>query len=97
MGIVFVKAALLHGLLFDRKRLPSALVSQKFGPQTKNPNWLWHYTTLPEEVHEDGHDIPDTLEPPPIYNDNEVCVCWLHNMTTKQIQHMEVCENSVWE
>ena len=31
------------------------------------------------------------------YNDNEACVSWTHNMTTRQIRHMEMRENSVRE
>ena len=42
-----------------------------------------------------GHDIPYTLEPSQVYNDNEACVCWSQNMTTKQIWHMEMRKNSV--
>ncbi len=40
-------------------------------------------------------DISDTLSPFPIYNNNEVCIQWSHNMTTKQTPHMEIHENAV--
>jgi hypothetical protein len=52
---------------------------------------------LANSVHESGQDISDTLSPSPIYNDNEACVQWSHNMTTKQIQHMEMRKNTVRE
>ena len=44
-----------------------------------------------------GRDISDTLEPSPVYNDNEACIRWSHNTTTKQIWHIEMHENSVCE
>ncbi len=52
---------------------------------------------LAGSVHKGGHNIPYTLEPSPIYNDKEACVCWLHNMITKQIWHVKMHENSVCE
>jgi hypothetical protein len=30
-----------------------------------------------------------------IYNDNDSCIWWSHNMTSKAVQHIELCENSV--
>jgi hypothetical protein len=50
---------------------------------------------LAGSIQDNGLDIPDTLKPSPVYNDNEACVPWSHNMTTKQIRHMEMHENSV--
>ena len=44
-----------------------------------------------------GHDIVDTEATSPLYNDNESCVKWSHNMTTKQIRHMEMRKNAVRE
>jgi hypothetical protein len=37
------------------------------------------------------------VEASPLYNDNESCIKWSHNMTTKQIHHMEMRENAVRE
>jgi len=52
---------------------------------------------LADAVREGGHDIADTAVASPLYNDNESCVKWSHNMTTKQIRHMEMRENAVRE
>lgn len=52
---------------------------------------------LAEVVRTSGHDIVDTIAASPLYNDNESCVKWSHNMTSKQIRHMEMRENSVRE
>ncbi len=32
-----------------------------------------------------------------IYNDNEACVCWTHNLTTKGLRHIQIRENAVRE
>ncbi len=32
-----------------------------------------------------------------VYNDNEACVCWSHNMTTKGLRHIQIRENAVRE
>jgi hypothetical protein len=52
---------------------------------------------LADAVREGGYDIADTAAASPLYNDNESCVKWSHNMTTKQIRHMEMRENAVRE
>ncbi len=52
---------------------------------------------LAGSIRDNCHDISDTLETSLLYNDNEACVRWSQNMTTKQICHMEMRENSVCE
>jgi hypothetical protein len=54
---------------------------------------------LANNVWKNGYDIVDMAEASPlyIYNDNELCVNWSHNMTRKQICHMEMCKNAVCE
>jgi hypothetical protein len=52
---------------------------------------------LADDVRKNGYDIVDTAEASPLYNDNESCVKWSHNMTTKQICHMEMRKNAVPE
>jgi hypothetical protein len=52
---------------------------------------------LANRVRKSRHDISDTLSPSPVYNNNEACGQWSHNMTTKQIRHMKMCANAVHE
>jgi hypothetical protein len=52
---------------------------------------------LAESVCSSGFAIPDTTAMSPLYNDNESCVRWSHNMTMKQIRHMEMRENVLHE
>ena len=44
-----------------------------------------------------GVPLTDTDAPTPVHNDNEACVQWCHNMTSKSTNHMEMWENSVRE
>ncbi len=52
---------------------------------------------LANDVRKKGYDIVDTAEASPLYNDNESCIKWSHNMTMKQIRHMEMRKNAVCE
>ena len=52
---------------------------------------------LANDVRTNGHDIVDTAEASLLFIDNELCIKWSHNMTTKQIRHMEMQENAVRE
>ena len=40
---------------------------------------------LAKSIRNSGFAIPDTTATSPLYNDNESCVRWSHNITTKQI------------
>ena len=44
-----------------------------------------------------GVSIADLDGSSAIYNDNEACVAWSHNMTSKAVRHMELRENSIRE
>ncbi len=52
---------------------------------------------LADNIWKNGYDIVDTAEASPLYNDNELCVKWSHNMTPKQICHMVMRKNAVCE
>ncbi len=44
---------------------------------------------------ESGHNLHDVDAATTLYNDNEACIKWSHNMTTKGTRHIELWENSV--
>jgi hypothetical protein len=46
---------------------------------------------------ESGFRITDKNQPTILYNDNDACVRWCHNMTSKAARHIELCKNSVCE
>jgi hypothetical protein len=46
---------------------------------------------------ESGHDISDVASPTLLFNDNNACVKWSYNMTSKAARHIELRENSIRE
>ena len=44
-----------------------------------------------------GYPINDTDIATPLYNDNDACVRWYHNLTTKGNRHIEHRENATPE
>jgi hypothetical protein len=46
---------------------------------------------------ESGHTLTDPDSPTLLYNDNDACVKWSYNMTSKAAHHIELRKNSVWE
>jgi hypothetical protein len=52
---------------------------------------------LSRSVSNSGHTIDDLSSPTLLYNDNDACVKWLHNMTSKAAHHIELHENSIRE
>ena len=55
------------------------------------------FRNLCRSVSEAGYVIPDSEAPTVLYNDNEACVKWSYNMTSKAARHIELRDNSVRE
>jgi hypothetical protein len=53
-------------------------------------NMIEHLSSL-------GYPITDATRPTILYNDNDACVKWRHNMTTKGNRHIENRENATRE
>ena len=52
---------------------------------------------LIESMIANGYELNDLDEPTEVFNDNESCVAWAHNMTSKRIRHMSLKDNAVRE
>ena len=55
------------------------------------------FRNLSRSVSDAGYNIPDVDALTLIYNDNDACVKWSYNMTSKAAWHIELRENSVRE
>jgi hypothetical protein len=44
-----------------------------------------------------GHHLSDSDSSTILYNDNDACIKWLYDITSKAARHLELRENSVWE
>ncbi len=92
----FVRAGLSHGLLFVRSVHLSVCAKLKFVRQTRSWNCWWGSVISPTTFGRMDM-ILLTRQRLHLYNDNESCVKWSHNMTMKQICHMEMRKNAVCE
>jgi hypothetical protein len=55
------------------------------------------FCTLSRSISGAGYTLPHIDSPTVLYNDNDVCVKWSYNMTSKAAQHIKLCKNSIWE
>ena len=42
-------------------------------------------------------NLPNATTTTPIYNDNQACVMWAHNNTSKGLRHIQIRENAMRE
>ncbi len=52
------------------------------------------FRNLSHSVSESSHTIDGLSSPMVVYNNNDACVKWLHNMTSKAAHHIKLRENS---
>jgi hypothetical protein len=53
-------------------------------------NMILHLTSL-------GYPITDATTATPVYNNNDACMKWCHNLTTKGNCHVKHCKNATCE
>ncbi len=53
------------------------------------------FRNLSCSVFDAGYTHSDIKAPTVLNNDNDVCVKWSYNMTSKSARHIELCKNSV--
>jgi hypothetical protein len=55
------------------------------------------FRNLRQSVSKSGQSLSNIDSPTLLFNDNDTCVRWLHNMTSKAAQHIKLRENSICE
>jgi hypothetical protein len=55
------------------------------------------FRNLSRSVSKSSHTTDGLFSPAVLYNDNDACVKWLHNMTSKVARRIKLHENSIWE
>jgi hypothetical protein len=55
------------------------------------------FRNICQSMVDSGHNLQDILSPTLLFNDNDTCVKWLYNMTSKAARHIDLRENSVRE
>jgi hypothetical protein len=96
-GIIFRQGGPIAWIAIRQERTSLSSCEAEIRATNEVSKLLMGIRNLAESVRTSGFVIPDTTEASPLYNDNESCVRWSHNMTTKQIRHMEMRENAVRE
>jgi hypothetical protein len=96
-GIVFRQGGPIAWTAVRQERTSLSLCKAEIHATNEVSKLLMGICHHADDVRMNGHDIVDTVEASPLYNYNELCIKWSHNMTTKQIRHMEMQENAVRE
>ena len=55
------------------------------------------FCNICQSMVDSGHNLQDIVSPTLLFNDNEACIKWSYNMTSKAARHIELRENSVRE
>jgi hypothetical protein len=55
------------------------------------------FRNLCRSISDSGHSLSDIDCPTILMNDNDACVQWSHNMTSKAARHIELRKNLIWE
>ena len=96
-GIIFRQGGPIAWIAVRQERTSLSLCEAEIRATNEVSKLLMSVRNLANAVCVGGHTIVDTTDASPLYNDNESCVRWSRNMTTKQIRHMEMRENAVRE
>ena len=96
-GIIFHQGGPIAWIAVHQERTSLSSCEAEIYATNEIDKMLMALCHLAGSLRENGRNIPDTLKLSPVYNNNDPCVWWAHNMTTKQIWHVEMCKNLVRE
>ncbi len=82
-GIIFRQGGLIAWIAVRQERTSLNFCEDEIHTTNEVSKLLMGICNLSESVHSSGFDIPDTTATSPLYNDNEYCIRWSHNMTMK--------------
>ena len=96
-GIIFKNGGPLGWLGERQERTSLSSCEAEIRATNATSKKVVDFRNLTRSVTEAGHIIPDSDAPTVLYNDNEACVRWSYNMTSKAARHIELRDNSVRE
>ncbi len=94
-GIIFCQGGPLVWIAVHQECTSLSSCKAEIRATNKVSKLLMSIRNLADSVWDNGHNILDTTSASPLYNNNESCVRWSHNLMTKQIWHMEMWENAI--
>jgi hypothetical protein len=96
-GIIFKNSGLLGWLGKQQERTSLSSCEAEIRATYATSKKVVNFQNLSRSVSESGHKIEVLSSPMLLYNENDACVKWSHNMTSKAACHIELRENSIWE
>jgi hypothetical protein len=87
--IVFQHGGLLGWLSKRQERMSFSSCEAKIWAKSATTKKIINIQNLYQSVLESGYPIADIDKPTALNNDNEACVRWSHNMTSKALHHIE--------
>jgi hypothetical protein len=96
-GIVFKNGGPLGWLSEQQDRTSLSSCEAEIRATSATSKKVVNLRNICQSVTKSGFPISDLDKPTLIYNDNEACVKWSYNMTSKATRHIELRENSVRE
>jgi hypothetical protein len=84
-GIIFSQGGPITWVAVLQERTSLSLCEAQIRATNEVSKLLTSIRNLAVSIWDSGNNILDTISASPLYNDNESCVKWSHNMPTKQI------------
>jgi hypothetical protein len=96
-GIVFKNGSPLGWLCKRQEQASLSSCEAKIHAMSATSKKVVDFRNICRSVTEASFPISDLKNPTFIHNDNEACVKWSYNMTSKAARHIELRKNSVRE
>jgi hypothetical protein len=96
-GIIFKNGGPIKWLGKRQERMSLSSCEAEIQAANTTLKKVVDFCNFSRSVSENGHTIDGLSSPTVLYNDNDACVKWLHNMTSKAARQTKLRENSIWE
>ena len=96
-GIVFCTGGPVGWLADHQEQMSLSSCEAEIRATNATSKKVVDFRNICQSMVDSGHDLSDIASPTLLYNDNDACVKWSYNMTSKAARHIELRENSVRE
>jgi len=96
-GIVFRNGGPVGWLAERQERTSLSSCEAEIRATNATSKKVVNFCNICTSMVESGHNLSDIVSPTLLFNDNDACLKWSYNMTTKAARHIELSENSVRE
>jgi hypothetical protein len=96
-GIIFKNGGPIGWLGKHQERMSLSSCEAEIWATNTTLKKVVDFRNLSRSVSKNGHTIDGLSSQTVLYNDNDACVKWLHNMISKAVHHVKLRENSIRE